>query len=247
MTDQTLERSIALLQQVARDHAPAVFASSLGLEDMVLLDLINRHARSIKVFTIDTGRLPPDTLDLLARAEAHYRMRIAVYAPDHRALEAYVRVNGINGFRDSIIQRKDCCAVRKVEPLGRALQGQRAWVTGMRRDQAPSRNDARDREFDAARGLHKFNPLIDWSLGQVRTYIKAHDVPYNPLHDQGYPSLGCAPCTRAIGPDEDVRAGRWWWEATEHKECGLHIASAHTASTEASLAGNAPGPVASVA
>lgn len=189
---------------------------------MVLLDLIAEHARSIRVFTIDTGRLPPETLDLLARAEAHYRLRIHVYTPEHTALEQYVKLNGINGFRDSVVQRKGCCAVRKVEPLGRALAGQQAWLTGLRREQAISRADAAEQAYDAVHGLEKFNPLFDWTLADVEAHVRARGVPVNPLHARGYPSLGCAPCTRAIEPGEDIRAGRWWWESDSQKECGLH-------------------------
>ncbi len=214
--------TIALLQQ-AQASAPAVFSTSLGLEDMVLIDLIVKHAPSIQIFTLDTGRLHPETLALLAATEAHYNKRITVYVPQTHALEHYVRLNGINGFYDSVAQRQDCCAVRKVEPLSRALAGQRAWVTGLRREQAASRAHLSEVSFDAQHQLTKFNPLLEWTLADIEAYIREHQVPVNPLHAQGYPSIGCAPCTRAIGPGEDVRAGRWWWESADKKECGLHV------------------------
>lgn len=217
-----IEHTIALLHQAAA-NAPAAFSTSLGLEDMVLTDLIVKHAPSISVFTLDTGRLHPQTLALLAATEAHYQKRITVYCPQTGALEHYVRLNGINGFYQSVSQRQDCCAVRKVEPLGRALAGQRAWVTGLRREQAASRATLAEAAFDAHYQLTKYNPLLDWTLADIEAYITAHQVLVNPLHAQGFPSIGCAPCTRAIAPGEDVRAGRWWWESADKKECGLHV------------------------
>ena len=217
-----IEHTIDLLKQAAA-HVPAAFSSSLGLEDMVLTDLIVKHAPSISVFTLDTGRLHPQTLALLARTEAHYKKRIAVYCPQNGAVEHYVQLNGINGFYDSVSQRQDCCAVRKVEPLKRALAGKQAWVTGLRREQAASRATLAASAFDADYKLTKYNPLLDWTLADIEAYIAAHQVPVNPLHAQGYPSIGCAPCTRAIAPGEDIRAGRWWWESADKKECGLHL------------------------
>lgn len=220
---EKLHHSRRLIETVARDFAPAVCASSLGLEDMVLTDLIVQWAPSIGIFTIDTGRLPAETCELLQRAEAHFRRRIRVFVPEHSGVEAYVRVNGINGFYDSVAQRKDCCHVRKVEPLRRALAGSRAWLTGLRREQAVTRAALSETEFDAEHGLHKFNPLAEWSLEDVWHHIRSRHLPYNALHDRGFPSIGCQPCTRAVGPGEDVRAGRWWWESAEHKECGIHL------------------------
>ena len=232
-----IDHSVALLQQAAA-HAPAAFSTSLGLEDMVLTDLIARHAPSISLFTLDTGRLHPETLALVAEAEARYKMRIAVYVPQTAALEHYIRLNGINGFYDSISQRQDCCAVRKVEPLRRALAGKRAWVTGLRREQAASRAALTATAFDAEYQLIKFNPLLDWTLADLETYIAVHQVPVNRLHASGYPSIGCAPCTRPIARGEDARAGRWWWESADQKECGLHVACAPSA--QATLQTNAP-------
>lgn len=220
-----VKHTIELLTQAAA-KAPAAFSTSLGLEDMVLTDLIVKHAPSINLFTLDTGRLHPETLALLAQTEAHYRKRITVYVPQAPALEHYIRLNGVNGFYDSISQRQDCCAVRKVEPLKRALAGKRAWVTGLRREQAASRAGLLEFTFDHEYKLTKFNPLLDWTLDDINAYVKQHNVPVNPLHAAGFPSIGCAPCTRAIGPGEDIRAGRWWWESADKKECGLHVAAA---------------------
>ncbi len=211
------------LKKIIQEHGSVTFANSLGAEDMMLMDLITKHAPSIEIFCIDTGRLPAETYDLLDRAIKHYRRKIIVYFPEQSAVENFVRINGINGFRDSIAQRLDCCHARKVEPLQRALKGKAAWITGLRREQAVTRKTLGASEFDQANGLQKYNPLIEWSEEDVWSYIDEFDVPYNALHDNGYPSIGCAPCTRAIKDGEDVRAGRWWWESAEQKECGLHV------------------------
>ncbi len=220
-----------LLKQIAADHPTVSFANSLGAEDMVLMDLIAKHAPSIEILSIDTGRLPAETYDLIDRATKHYKRKIKVYFPEQSAVENFVRVNGINGFRDSIAQRQDCCHARKVEPLQRALKGKSAWITGLRREQAVTRKNLSASEFDQANGLQKYNPLIEWTEDEVWQYIRDHSVPYNALHDQRYPSIGCAPCTRAILPGEDVRAGRWWWESAEQKECGLHVKKPEAATT----------------
>lgn len=221
-----IAHAAALLIEADAVHSPAVFTTSLGVEDMVLTDLIVRHAPKIAIATLDTGRLPVETYELLTRAERHFKRRIEVFFPQAAAVEQYVRYNGINGFFESVTQRKSCCEVRKVEPLSRALAGKRAWITGMRRDQAATRATLSEQAWDDDHGLTKFNPLIDWSLDDIWAYVREHTVPYNALHDQGYPSIGCAPCTRAVKPGEDVRAGRWWWESPEQKECGLHVSSA---------------------
>jgi phosphoadenosine phosphosulfate reductase len=220
--DRRAADALALLHRIAARHTPAVLASSFGAEDMVLTDLIARHALPIGVFTLDTGRLPDETYALIDRVRAHYDLPIDVYYPDGRALEAYVRDSGINAFYRRVELRQGCCAIRKTEPLARALAGKRAWITGLRRAQSATRTEVPIEELDAAHGIAKFNPLVDWSDGEVWAYIGTHAVPYNPMHDRGYPSIGCAPCTRAIEPGEDIRAGRWWWETAEHKECGLH-------------------------
>jgi phosphoadenosine phosphosulfate reductase len=199
------------------------FACSLGLEDAALLDLISRVAPSTRVFVLDTGRLNPETYDTLARLQARYAIDIELYFPEASAVEAWVQQNGINGFYESLEQRKTCCHVRKVEPLGRALKDASAWITGLRREQAVTRVALNVIEVDQPHGgILKINPLSHWTLDQVWDHIHRFDVPYNPLHDKGFPSIGCAPCTRAIEPGEDIRAGRWWWESSEHKECGLH-------------------------
>ena len=223
-----------LLKKIVQDHASLTVAHSLGAEDMVLMDLITKHAPSIEIFSIDTGRLPTETYDLIERAIKHYRRKIVVYFPEQSAVENFVRINGINGFRDSIAQRKDCCHARKVEPLQRALKGKAAWITGLRREQAVTRKNLSASEFDQANGLQKYNPLIEWSEDDVWDYLHEFDVPYNALHDQGFPSIGCAPCTRAIEPGEDVRAGRWWWENAEQKECGLHVKNPDDSATVSS-------------
>ncbi|MCG3186716.1 MAG: Thioredoxin-dependent 5'-adenylylsulfate reductase [Rhodocyclaceae bacterium] len=210
------------LAQIARDHAPVVLANSLGVEDMLLTDVIARDGLEIGQFLLDTGRLPAETYALLDRLEDRYGIRPELYFPRHELIESYVSEHGINGFYRSVDLRKRCCAVRKVEPLARALSGKRAWITGLRRQQAASRTGLAAREDDHEHGLIKFNPLADWTEAEVWAYIRAHDVPYNALHDHFYPSIGCAPCTRAITPGEDVRAGRWWWEEPGGKECGLH-------------------------
>ena len=202
-----------LLERIARDYRPAVFANSLGAEDMVLTDLIAKLGLDIEIFSLDTGRLPAETYTLLQQVGERYPSHpVSVYFPQTDATEQYVRAHGINGFYQSVEQRKGCCAVRKIEPLKRALAGRQAWITGLRREQSPTRQDLGDGEFDADNGLWKFNPLIEWTEADVWEYLRAHDVPYNALHDQHYPSIGCAPCTRAISVGEDVRAGRWWWE-----------------------------------
>jgi len=213
----------ALLADIAGNWAPAAFANSLGAEDMVLTDLIVKAGLPIEIFSLDTGRLPLETYDLMAAVQAHYGLKLKIYFPQASTVEDYVRANGINAFYESIELRKGCCYVRKVEPLKRALAGKKAWITGMRAEQAATRGNLATREYDEGNGLEKFNPLADWSEKEVWTYIKQNAVPYNALHDKFYPSIGCAPCTRAISLGEDVRSGRWWWESPDSKECGLHV------------------------
>lgn len=228
----TLSAKIAavagLLQRIQADYSPATLASSLGAEDMVLTDLVARHAPGISIFSLDTGRLNPETYDLLAKVQQQYgdKVRLRVFYPQAEAIQQWVEANGINAFYHSVELRKACCGIRKVEPLKRALAGHKAWITGMRRQQAVTRHDMPVEEYDADHGLMKFNPLADWTEKEVWQYIRDHGVPYNALHDQHYPSIGCAPCTRAIAVGEDIRAGRWWWEDTALKECGLHVKGA---------------------
>ncbi len=213
----------SLLADIAANWSPAAFANSLGAEDMVLTDLIVKAKLPIEIFSLDTGRLPLETYDLIATVDRHYGLKLKIYFPQAEEVESYVRNHGINAFYESVTLRKACCYARKVEPLKRALAGKRAWITGMRAEQAATRGNLATREYDEGNGLEKFNPLADWSEKEVWTYIKSHGVPYNALHDKFVPSIGCAPCTRPISPGEDIRSGRWWWENPESKECGLHV------------------------
>ncbi len=198
------------------------FSSSLGQEDQVLTDIIARNKLNVEVFTIDTGRLFPETYDLLERTNYRYNTTITTYFPQAEAVQDFVNTQGINGFYHSVENRVSCCSIRKVEPLNRALQGCKIWVTGIRGEQSENRSHMPLVEWNEAKQLYKFNPLLHWTYDKVLNYIKQHHVPYNKLHDKGFVSIGCAPCTRAIEPGEDARAGRWWWEASK-KECGLHV------------------------
>jgi phosphoadenosine phosphosulfate reductase len=198
------------------------FSSSLGQEDQVITELIASKNLPIQIFSLDTGRLFPETLDLLSRTEAKYQTRISLYYPETSSIENLVAEIGINGFYDSVENRKSCCYVRKVEPLKRALAGNDVWVTGLRAEQSANRSEMKRLEWDEANQILKYNPLLDWSFEELISYIEINKIPYNPLHDKGFISIGCAPCTRAILPGEDPRAGRWWWEESK-KECGLHV------------------------
>jgi phosphoadenosine phosphosulfate reductase len=221
--DALADEATRLLRAAARDFAPVVFASSLGAEDMVLTDLIWGRGIDIEIFTLDTGRLPAETYDLIAAAERHYGRRFDIRYPEPDQVTVFARSHGVNGFYDSIEARKACCQARKVEPLRRKLAGKKAWVTGLRAAQSATRDGLRHIGYDFAFDLVKFNPLAYWSEREVWAYLQKRGVPYNALHDRHYPSIGCAPCTRAVRPGEDVRAGRWWWEAPATKECGLHV------------------------
>ncbi|HTT41967.1 MAG TPA: phosphoadenylyl-sulfate reductase [Steroidobacteraceae bacterium] len=203
-------------------HGQVVYSNSLGAEAMVLTDLIWTHFPQIDVFSIDTGRLHEETYSLLERLQRRYGRRVRVVYPDAAALERLVQRQGVNGFYGSLEARLECCRVRKVEPFRRAIAGFGAWVTGVRREQSAERSAVEVETWDAEHGLYKVSPLVDWSEAQVWQYIRARGLPYNPLHDKDYPSIGCSPCTRAIQPGEARRAGRWWWEQTESRECGLH-------------------------
>ena len=216
----------AALEAIAAEFRQVAFASSLGAEDMVLTEAIVRARVPVRVFTLDTGRLHAETLALIEAVRARYGLAIEVVRPQAEAVAAYVAAHGANAFYESVALRQRCCAIRKVEPLRRALTGADAWITGLRRAQSTTRTGLAAREHDAVHGIVKFNPLADWSEAQVWSVIRARSIPYNPLHDKGYPSIGCEPCTRAIRPGEDVRAGRWWWESTDSRECGLHVAPA---------------------
>lgn len=230
LNDSALADSVAvktaaartLLARIAGEYAPAVFANSLGAEDMLLTDLIVGDGLPIEIFSLDTGRLPLETYDLIAEVKKHYGLALTLYYPQHTLIEAYTRQHGINAFYESVELRKACCHARKVEPLTRALAGKKAWITGLRAQQSSTRSGLPTREYDDANGLIKLSPLADWSEKEVWAYIRLHEVPYNVLHDRFYPSIGCAPCTRPVAVGEDVRAGRWWWEDPQYKECGLH-------------------------
>ena len=198
------------------------FATSLGEEDQVITDMIAKAAPQIEIFTLDTGRLFPETYELIAKTQKRYPLNFKIYYPDTKAVEAMVQAKGINLFYESVENRKLCCGVRKVEPLRRALANVDAWMTGLRREQAVTRSNLETVEWDEANQKIKINPLADWTLQQVHEYIKKNKVDINPLHAQGFISIGCSPCTRAVNPGEDIRAGRWWWEQPAQKECGLH-------------------------
>ncbi len=197
-------------------------ASSFGAEDVAVIDMLSKQSTPVTVFTLDTGRLHDETYNLMERIRGRYDIVVESYFPEREAVEALEREKGFFSFRESIENRRECCAIRKVVPLRRALVGLSAWMTGLRRDQAVTRADTEAVEWDDGNSLMKVNPLVDWTNDQVWEYVRANDVPYNALHDQSFPSIGCAPCTQAIKPDADIRAGRWWWENPEFKECGLH-------------------------
>lgn len=202
-----------------------VFSSSLGAEDQVITHMMAALMKDPPVFTLDTGRLFYETFELIEKTNQRYGINIKVLFPDTKLVEEMVAIGGINLFYRSVENRKRCCHVRKIEPLKRALKGSKFWITGLRREQSPTRKDLQFAEWDASNHIIKVNPLLDWSEDQVWDYIKTHNVPYNSLHDKGYRSLGCQPCTRQVMPGEDVRAGRWWWEQPETRECGLHKAN----------------------
>ncbi len=221
--DSRVANAISVLKQAATEHAGTVVQStSLGAEDMVITDLIARHQIRIALGTLETGRLHAETSALIPRIEQRYGLNVEVYRPEAEAVIHFVKNHGEKAMYESIDLRKGCCAIRKLEPLSRMLAQRTAWVTGLRREQSNNRGDVPFNEPDD-KGRIKFNPLADWTWNDVWHYIAAHEVPYNPLHDQFMPSIGCEPCTRAIAVGEDFRAGRWWWEDEKAKECGLHV------------------------
>jgi phosphoadenosine phosphosulfate reductase len=210
-----------------------VFTTSFGLEDQAITHAILSQALAIDIVTLDTGRLFPQIYALWSETEARYGRRIQAFYPERTGVEAFVAQHGIDGFRASIAARQACCAVRKVEPLGHALDGASGWITGVRAEQSWERATTPYAAVDPARGLIKLNPLLDWSRERVIDFVHEHGVPYNPLHDEGFLSIGCAPCTRAVRPGEPERAGRWWWEQEDKKECGLHSRPRPTLETAA--------------
>ena len=213
------------LRSIALDFAPAALASSLSAEDMVLTDAIARQGLPLAIFVLDTGRLHGDTLALVERIRGRYGLELEVFHPEPLAVLQYVKNHGRDAFYRDTELRQRCCEIRKVRPLRQALSGRRAWITGLRREHSAARSGLPAREHDHLHGLEKFNPLAAWSEEEVWSYLRRFEVPYNPLYDQGYRSIGCAPCTRPVVAGEDVRAGRWWWEAASKKECGLHVAA----------------------
>jgi len=216
-----VQDSRATLERAVKEYGDIVYSNSLGAEAMVLTDLICNFTPEIKIFTLDTGRLHDETLALLDRLERRYQRRIEVFYPQASALEQYVRDNGINGFYLGLDERQTCCGIRKVEPFKRAIAGHKAWVTGVRREQSTERSHGEAIDWDDRYGLWKVSPMLEWKDEDVWAYIKARNLPYNPLHDKGFPSIGCAPCTRAVEPGADPRSGRWWWENPDSRECGL--------------------------
>lgn len=212
-----------ILRKTLEWHAVnAAFSSSLGAEDQVITHMLMQIDKNASIFTLDTGRMFPETYEVIEKTEARYGFKIQVFFPDYQAVEHMVQSRGINLFYHSIENRKMCCHIRKIEPLKRALQGKEVWITGLRREQSPTRQDMQYAEWDPANRIIKVNPLLDWTEAEVWDYIRENKIPYNTLHDKGFPSIGCQPCTRAVEPGEDVRAGRWWWENPDSKECGLH-------------------------
>lgn len=211
-----------------------VFTTSLGIEDQVITHVIGTHRFDIDVVTLETGRLFPQTVQLIAETESRYGIEIRRYVPEKADIDAYAAQYGLNGFYDSVDARHACCGVRKVKPLARALAGASIWVTGLRRGQSGNRADTPFVEYDAERNLLKVNALADWDIDRINALVMDEAVPINPLHARGYPSIGCEPCTRAIKPGEPERAGRWWWENDETRECGLHVPEAALPSLESS-------------
>jgi phosphoadenosine phosphosulfate reductase len=212
---------IALLTQ--QFPGQVTFSTSFSYEDQVIADAILANQLPVNIFTLDTGRLFAETYSVWSRTNEKYNTQVTAYYPDYRQLEEYISTKGPNAFYDSVDNRKQCCFIRKVEPLKRALAGNAVWITGLRAEHSPDRNNLAVVEWDETNQVIKYNPLLHWTTEQVKQYINEHNVPYNPLHDKGFVSIGCAPCTRAVKPGEDFRAGRWWWEDASKKECGLHV------------------------
>lgn len=216
IADQLRAISIAFPGQV-------VFSSSFSWEDQAISHFIFSNNLDIQVFTLDTGRMFPETYSTWSRTLEKYNKQIVAYYPDAGNLQHFIAEKGPNSFYDSVDNRKQCCFIRKVEPLQRALSGKKVWITGIRAEHSPNRHDMQQTEWDESNNIIKFHPLLNWTTEEVKDLINKNDIPYNPLHDKGFVSIGCAPCTRAIRPGEDFRAGRWWWEDSSKKECGLHV------------------------
>ncbi len=212
-----------IIEYVAEKYTgKTVFSTSLGAEDQVITQMLSKYAPSVNIFTLDTGRMFPETYKVLEETQIAYNTKIRIYFPDRERVENMVEDKGINLFYKSIENRKLCCSIRKTIPLRRALKGYEVWITGIRKDQSVTRFYNQYAEWDDNNKIIKVNPLLDWTEKDVWKYIQSNNIPYNELHDEGFPSIGCQPCTRAVKKGEDFRAGRWWWEEPEHKECGLH-------------------------
>jgi len=233
LENKSIEEQLRILEEEFRGKI--VFSTSLGQEDQVITDYIFRNSIDIKVFSLDTGRLFEETYKVLQRTNEKYYKKIQVYFPEYEQVEKLVSTKGPYSFYESVENRKECCNIRKVVPLNKALAGMHCWITGLRAEQSAARNDLPLISWDEHYQLYKFNPLKDWKLEQVVEYLNENSVPYNPLHDKGFISIGCAPCTRAIQPGEDIRQGRWWWEDNTKKECGLHEHNESEGNKEANL------------
>lgn len=225
LTHQSDRLSIHEFIKLLTEQFPGqvTFSTSFSYEDQVIAHEILNHKLPVNVFTLDTGRLFAETYSVWNNTNEKYHTHITAYYPDYRLLEEFVTDKGPNAFYESVENRKQCCFIRKVEPLKRALAGNAIWITGLRAEHSPDRKDLSVIEWDETNQVIKYNPILHWTTGQVKKYIDDNNVPYNPLHDRGFVSIGCAPCTRAVRPGEDFRAGRWWWEDAAKKECGLHI------------------------
>lgn len=217
------KRTKNILKMIAIKYSPTILASSMGAEDMVLTDMIFRNNLKIDIFILETGRLHIETIDMIQRIKKIYNYVITPFRPEPLAIANYIAQYGLDGIYNSVELRKECCRIRKIEPLSRAIAGNRSWITGQRRSQSITRAALKVQEHDLTHNIIKFNPLVNWSEKNIWQYIHTYKVPYNPLHDHGYSSIGCAPCTRSIQSGEDIRAGRWWWENPQSKECGLHL------------------------
>ncbi len=220
LEDYTAEQIIAFF--IEKYQGSIAFASSFGVEDQVILYYLSKLKSNTRVFTLDTGRLFPETYELIDKSRNRFKIPVEVYFPDASEVEKMVGDKGVNLFYENIENRKLCCGIRKINPLKRALKNTDVWISGLRREQSPTRSDMKIVEWDSLNGLIKINPLIEWTEEQTWDFVKKNNIPYNSLHDQGFLSIGCQPCTRAIEKGEDTRAGRWWWENPDTKECGLH-------------------------
>jgi phosphoadenosine phosphosulfate reductase len=221
ITQLTIPEAIRLL--VTEAPGGVTFSTSFSMEDQVITDFISLAQVPVSIFTLDTGRLFPETYSTWSRTLEHYGITIDPYYPEAEKIQEFVREYGPNSFYESVDRRKQCCYIRKVEPLKKALAGKAVWITGLRAEHSPNRSDMQLLEWDESNSVLKYNPLLHWSTAEVWQYINEFTIPYNPLHDRGFISIGCAPCTRAVKPGEDFRAGRWWWEDQTKKECGLHV------------------------